>query len=99
MRHVPQVLILIAASVLTVVFRRPLARWTVRMQNVTSGFRFGERIVRMTEIMIWVVAAGWLLLAVWIAFAPSPRRVQGGSNGRPRLTSGIMPAHQVMERT
>ena len=63
---------IILASISSVIFRRPIARYTVRMQNVTWGFRFGERSQRLTELWILVVAALAIAVAVLILVAPSP---------------------------
>jgi hypothetical protein len=62
--------VICAVSIVAVIFRRPIARFSVRMQNATWGFHFGERTVRLTERWIWVVAAGAIAVAAIILFAP-----------------------------
>jgi hypothetical protein len=69
MNRVLSGLILAGAGLLTVVFRRPsLGSASNAERNV--GFRFGERTMRLTEIMIWVVAGAWFLFAAMIVLLP-----------------------------
>ena len=48
-----------------VFFRRPFARSVIRVQNV-AGFRFGEREVRIAEVVAVIVGVFFLVLCVLV---------------------------------
>jgi len=58
----------VLAGVLLIVYKSRFARYAVKAQNKTWGFRFGRREEVMTEIIVALVAAGWIFLGILSLF-------------------------------